>query len=487
MTADRALRLSSVAASHMRAGRVSEGIDAYTELLSIDPDQPEAWYNRAYLERCARRFGEAERSYRAALAAGISRPEEVHLNLAVILSEHLNRTAEAERELIAATALNGDFLPAWLNLGNLYEDLGRLPEARTAYRNAYRAQPSSGRAIARMAALDTIAGKADEAAATLREALGRAGLQPEDRAEIGYALGMALDSTGAYEEAFAAFAAANAERLRQLPAGWRYDPAAHEQLVQRLIETFPLAERADDFVGDPPIFICGMFRSGSTLVEQILARHSRVTAGGELEFIPAIVSGHRDDYPGSFGAATPEQLTALQAAYIKDLDAAIAERDVVTDKRPDNIVHVGLIKSIFPSSKIIVTQRNAIDNILSVFFCNLDPSVSHGMQLSDITHWHGQYEKLCEHWRAAFERDIHVVDYEQLVSDPRRTVGEILAFCDLAWEESCLSDPSVDTAVRTPSAWQVRQPLHQRSATRRYNYPLVSAEITRLRASMAGP
>lgn len=127
-----------------------------------------------------------------------------------------------------------------------------------------------------------------------------------------------------------------------------------------------------------PLFICGMFRSGSTLAEQILARHSRITAGGELEFTPAMIGADRQPYPQTLADASPAKLAKLMQNYLDELRAILPHADLVTDKRVDNFLHIGLIKAIFPDARIVHTTRDPLDNILSIYFLHFAGGVAYG-------------------------------------------------------------------------------------------------------------
>jgi tetratricopeptide (TPR) repeat protein len=462
----------------LRQGRIEESIQAYERLLKLRPHLADSWFNLGWLQRCARRFDDALHSYDRAIAEGIERAEEVHLNRAAILSEHLGQMEAAEEALEAAVALNPGFIPAWLNLGNLHEDRGDAEAARSAYERVIGVAPTNGRAIARLSALDIFAGKAAEAVPGLRDALAAPDAAPDERAEIAFALGHALDAVGAYDDAFAAFADAN-RQARSLSRWPRYDPVAHERLVDALIAAFPLAAAAPPSPQTPPLFLCGMFRSGSTLAEQILARHSAVTAGGELELLPAIIHSNLQPYPRSLASAAPEDLERLRGTYQAGLARLHPGGGLITDKRPDNFLHIGLIKALFPEAKIVHTTRSPLDNILSIYFLYFDDSVSYGFQLDNIVHYYGQYRRLMRHWKAVYPGAIHDLDYDRVVGEPRAAIEALLRFCGLPWEEDCLAREPAQGPVRTASVWQVRQPLHQRSSGRWRHYERHLADVKR--------
>ena len=452
----------------LREGRGSEAIAAFKAVLAARPDLPDPWFNLAYLQRQARDFEAALASYGEALARGVAGPEEAHVNRAAILSEFLDRTDEAEAELKAAVAANPRFVVAWLNLGNLYEDLGEVGQARAAYERALEVAPGHGRALARLTAIDAFEGAAKARVAALEDALRRPGLSHDDAAEIGFALGNALDAIGDYDAAFRHYDSANRLVRERLGARGRYDPEAHERLVDAIIASpVPAPVAGDD--GEAPIFICGMFRSGSTLAEHILGRHSRVTAGGEIDVIPALVGAELQPYPKALAEASAEKLARLRDAYHAHVRKLHPDAERITDKRPDNFLHIGLIKALFPRAKIVHTVRAPLDNILSVFFLYFDDSVRYGWRLDSIAHWFGQYRRLMAHWTSLYGDDILDLPYDELVGEPGPVLERLQDFLGLE-REDLLEDRGKQSAVRTPSAWQVRRPLHGRSSGRWRNY-----------------
>jgi tetratricopeptide (TPR) repeat protein len=462
-------RLHQIASDLLQAGRVTEAIAAHHRLLEADPALPDAWYNLAFLLQQHRRYAEALDSYAKALALGIATPEEVHLNRAVILTEHLRRAEEAEQEFLLALAKNPRYVPALVNLGNLYEQSGDRARALQAYQAALALAPGNALALSRLPNVKPLSGPDDPVFATLRQAIANPSATASDRTDLCFGLGKALDLVGAYEEAFAAYTQANRwSRLQAGPAGVRYDREATEQGVDRLIAAFPAPMAGTAPADGPaaPLFICGMFRSGSSLVEQILASHPGVTAGGELDLVPALAQ----QWQASHAPLTMDAAARLRAAYLAGVAHRFPAARLLTDKRPDNFLHIGFIKAMFPTAKIVHTRRNPIDNCLSVFFLHLSHTMPYALDLLDIAHWYGQYQRLMSHWKALFGKDILDVDYDQLVAEPRPGIERLLEFCDLSWDEACLAFHRTRSVVRTPSAWQVRQPLYTTSSGRWRHY-----------------
>ena len=449
----------------LRDGRLSDAIGAYAQALAIDPTRSDVWYNRGWAERADRRFADALASYRTAINSGLARPQDAHLNRAAILSDHLFRPYDAIAELETALQLKHRFVPAWLSLGAIYEDLGDGEKAARAYQAALAEEPSNGRAHARLAVIAVSAGDARAAAERLRVALPTAPTV-DDRADMLFALGTALDAQGLYDDAYQAVEAAN--WLARSVAATEYDEVAERTLVDRLIQTFRRpdapAARQDDPV---PVFICGLFRSGSTLAEQMLGRHSAVVAGGELEAVPAIAR-RLQPYPEAVPGLRQCERTALREQYRRER-AAIGE-GLVTDKRCDNYLHIGLIKTLFPSARIVHTVRHPLDTLLSAWFLNFGEGVSWGHDLREAARHYIQYRRLMAHWRTLWPDDIHDVSYDRMVADPQNEMGDLLAWLKLPWEDACLGDAPVSGPVRTASAWAVRGPISTRSSGRWRNY-----------------
>ncbi len=468
-------------------GQVPEALATYQRLLGRWPNLPDGWYNLALLQRRAGQFEAALASYARALEQGVARPEEVHLNRGVIFSDCLRQDEAAERELRAALALNPDYLPALQNLANLHEDLGRREKARSTYARMLELDPNAFEALARYAQLADIQGPEDPLLARLRAALANPAANAADRASLGFALARALDACAEYRQAFAAAEAANRASRASAPAA-RYDRAAHEHFIDELIRAFARprarAPQAGMSAGPRPIFICGMFRSGSTLAEQLLAGSAQVTRGGELDFLPQLVQSQLAPFPQALTAASDAALGRLAAQYLESVGRLFPGAAHVTDKRPDNFLLVGLIKTLFPNARIVHTTRDPLDTCLSIFFLHLDQRMSYALDLMDIGHYFRQYRRLMAHWKSLYGEDILDFNYDSLVREPRPAAQRLVAFCGLDWDEACLDLAHGAGAVKTASVWQVREGLYQRSSGRSRHY---ARELAPLAAELAEP
>lgn len=461
-----------------RAGRFEEAGVAYRQVLARHPHLADSWYNLAWVQRRSGHLAEALASYRRALDEGVREPEEVHLNCAAILSLMPGREEEALPQLQRALALNPNFVPALLNLGNFEEDRGRRAEARDCYRRALSIEPDNSLALARLAEVSDGTGPDDAIIARLRAALERPGTSAPARADLGFALGKRLDAAGAYDAAFSAFVAANAASRESLGPHRGYDRAGFEQTIDKIIAAFDAPARPVPQAQPAPLFICGMFRSGSTLAEQILASHSNVVAGGELDIIPDLIRrelGHLAEP----SAAIPPDPARLASLYRSALGPLASSPRIVTDKRPDNFLNIGQIKAMFPNARIVHTRRNPLDNLLSLYFLHLDPDMAYAFDLLDAAHRYRQHERLMTHWRTLYPDDIFELDYDQLVREPQATITRLLDFAGLEVEEACFSFHETARPVRTASVWQVRRPLYQSGSGRWRNYRRHLGELRR--------
>jgi tetratricopeptide (TPR) repeat protein len=479
-----------------RLGRVPEAIAAYQRALAQRPDLPECWFNLGVLLRQQRQFTEALAAYQRALDNGISGPEEAHLNRGVIYADYLRQNAAAEQELERALQLNPNYIPALLNLANLHEDLGHRAQAGALYERILTLDPGCLEALARYANLQPAASADNRLITQLQEALPSAPSAAE-RASILFALGRLLDGKQQYAAAFEAYTAANANsRASAAPGSATYDRRRQEELVDRLIRSqpaTPLGAGAPEDPGTPsrqaiassaagarssgpvPIFICGLFRSGSTLTEQLLGGHPQVVAGGELDILQRLATAVPT--PEAVAAASPDLIASLAETYRDELRRMFPGAGYVTDKRPDNFLHLGLIKRLFPQSRIVHTTRDPLDNCLSIFFLHLDHSMAYALNLLDIGHYFRQYQRLMTHWQRLYGPDLCELHYDSFVRQPAREAERLFEHLGLEWNESYLAVESSRQAVKTASVWQVREPIYTRSSGRATHYATQLREL----------
>ena len=219
-----------------------------------------------------------------------------------------------------------------------------------------------------------------------------------------------------------------------------------------------------------PVFICGMFRTGSTLLEQVLASHPVFTAGGESEFFPRLVAKEFPAYPLGLDKIAVGNLRSWQQQHKDQTSKLFGEPYRLTDKRPDNFLYIGLIKAVLPSAKFVVTERDWRDVATSIYSVRLGASQNYATSLEGIRHYIALQADLIDHWESVLGDDLMRIRYEDLVLKPQPTVSGLLNWLGETWDEQCLSFHKLRNSVKTASVWQVREPLHPRSVGRWQNY-----------------
>lgn len=397
--------------------------------------------------------------------------------MAVIYSEHLRLEGEAVKCLEQALQISPNDTAAMFNLATLYEEEGNKTKAAHYYQDILRLEPNHHSALVRLTEAQRVVDSNALIIKQLQSALSATPIETHIIVSLNFALGKVFDDCGDYEQAFKHYKKGN-ELGRSVSD--KYSRTEHEQWVQDNICFFTKQWFADiaPVSEAKPVFIGGMFRSGSTLIEQVLASHSCVTAGGERDFfIRQAGEGALQSYPSGVGNLTSSNLTVLANQYLEDLAKAFPDAGLITDKRPDNFLCLGLIKTLFPNAKIIHSKRNRLDNCLSVYFLRADTSVKYATDLLDTDHYYTQYERLMSHWESVFGDDVYRVDYDCLVADSEREVRGLLNFLELPWESECLEFHRLKNRVKTAGIWQIRQPLYTSSSGRWENYEASIAEL----------
>jgi tetratricopeptide (TPR) repeat protein len=415
--------------------------------------------------------GEAAECFRAAIAL---RPDfaEAFCYLGAALTSQ-DRVADALSCFQQAVACKPDLAAGWIGLGSAQRALGRFDEAIRAFEAALAIDPESGAAHRALASCRRAKGEEAELE-RLHRIIGNPAGDAEDRGTAGLAIAKIYDDAGRYDAAFAAASEGNALlRAAQLAAGIRYEHAAFRAETDAIMRTFTrasLAAMADwGIPSELPVFIVGYFRSGTTLVEQICASHSRVFGAGELSDISQIAAHlqHTTPAPQHW---TPQLFRGYADRHLRRLQGLMPGALRIVDKMPDNIYLLGQIATMFPQARIIFCHRDGRDAALSVFFQQFARQVAFSTDLADAgRRWH-EAERIANHWANALPLLVHHVQYETLVGDFETEARRLIAFLGLAWEPGCLEFYKVERAVRTASTWQVRQPLYLSSVGRWRNY-----------------
>ena len=376
---------------------------------------------------------------------------------------------EALRVYDKVIAANPDFDQTFVSRGHALKTIGRIDEGIESYRAAYQVRADYGDAYWSLANLKTYR-FTDEEIAQMRAQIERPETPADDRFHLCFALGKGLEDREQYEESFACYVKGN--ELRR--SGLRHDPDRLPLAMQRQMETCTqeLFEEKAGVGGDyrDPIFVVGLPRAGSTLLEQILASHSKID--GTMELPNVIATAHRlngrrlvsqeANYPAILTELTAEHFQKLADAYIKDTAIHRQGAPRFVDKMPNNFMHIGLIHLMFPNAKVIDARRHPMACCFSGFKQLFADGQEFTYGIDDIVRYYKSYVSLMTHWDEVLPGKVLRVHYEHVVDDAESQVRRILEFLDVPFEEACLSFYKTDRSVRTPSSEQVRQPIYRR-------------------------
>jgi len=467
-----ALRL--LAAIAAGAGREDDAEALLRRAVGLAPDFLLALLDLGRVFKDQDRFAEALECFDRAIALEPSQPQ-AHYQRAATLAR-ASFTPEAIASYRQSLALRPEHPGALLGLGHALKAVGDYPGAVAAYAACIRASPASGESYWSLANLKTFRFD-DTTVAEMERRSGDPDVKDSSRVNFLFALGKAYEDRGEFDRAFERYRAGNALQR----AAVSYDPVQTEVMNDRLLATFTpefLAARAGAGNPDPaPIFILGLPRSGSTLLEQILASHSQVEGTSELPYVGRVATSlnrNRAD-----GINYPEAMRELGHSHIRALgDDYLAQARMhrrtdaprFIDKMPNNFPNVGLIALMLPNAKIIDARRHPLDACLSCWRQLFARGQNFTYDLTEIGEYYLQYQRMMDHWADALPGRVLTVQYEEVVADFEPQVRRLLEFCGLPWEDGCLRFYESDRPVRTPSAEQVRQPIYDRSVGHWTNY-----------------
>lgn len=450
----RAIRMLAELAA--RVGRLKDSEALLRRALEIAPGFTAA---RSNLALVVGRLGRPAEALELLDAVFREEPEAIgNLNLKAAT---LGRLGDFEE----AIALYGEVIErapnqprVWVSYGHMLKTVGRLDEGIAAYRKAVALKPTLGEAWWSLANLKTVRFNAADISA-MQAAIGQPGIGEEDRFHLDFALGKALHDLGRFEAAFKHYAAGNALRRRYHP----YRAGDVSRLVDRSIELFTrrVLEAGGGCVERDPIFVVGMPRAGSTLIEQILASHPMVEGTSELPDMP-MVARERGDYPASAAAMNAGERAAAGEEYLKR--AAVqrrTDRPLFIDKLPNNWMFVPFIHLVLPNAKIIDARRHPLGCCMSNFRQHFARGQDFTYDLGDLGTYYADYMRLMAHVDEALPGRVHRVIYERMVDDTEAEVRALLDYCELEFDPACLAFYETERAVRTPSSEQVRQPIYR--------------------------
>lgn len=455
------------------AGRYPEAIQAYKRALKQNPNAPVNLVNLALGLQSNKQFAEAAELLEKAVELD---PDNANTRkeLGNVLLE-LNRYDEGIACYRKAIEMNPQDHTAFHNLATAFQNLGRLEDAADAYRQALAIRPDFFGSLRQFASVKKFDSN-DEEISAIEAGLKAKNINDDERVDLYFALAKAYDDSEQYDKAFRQLQSANQLYRRTLD----YHSDKNRAFVNRVIRVFDqrfFEARRDFGVGSTrPVFIVGMPRSGTTLTEQIIASHPDVYGAGELMKMHYMTSGIAKRFDTKVGY--PEAMRFLDKAQVNELAQEyldyIADMDSealrITDKMPFNYRMLGILALAFPQAKIIHLKRDPLDVCLSCYFVKFKESLSFSYNLVELGHYYRDYERTMAHWRKVLSIPIMEIQYEDLVSDQERQSRALIEFCELPWDDRCLSFHKTDRPILTASSWQVRQPMYTSSVKRWQSY-----------------
>jgi tetratricopeptide (TPR) repeat protein len=462
-----ALACNNLGVALFKLGRYAQGEEQFRRAVNAEPTYHDALRNLGNALRIGGAVVESELPLRKALKLRPTDADtQVALGQTLVMVGRLGDARECFQKALQVAPGHAGSLCGLAQITGLE---GRFDAAETLYRRALQSDPKMPSAWAGLVGLRKML-PADASWLKTAETLATSGVSPLEEADLRFSMGKFHDDVGNFPLAFR-----NYERANQLQktAAPPYDREARVRFVDEMIRAYPPEAVRGPTPGSSdsarPILVVGMMRSGTSLVEQIIASHPSAAGAGELPFWSDAARKHPEAVrnPG----LTEALRLKLSAAYLSTLNRQSREAARVVDKSTYNTDYVGLIHSVFPNARIIYVRRDPRDVCLSCYFHQLSAAQNFAMDLADLTHYYGEHERMIAHWRSVLPAGTFLeVRYADLVGDQEQWTRRILDFVGLSWDERCLDSHTVERPVLTASFWQVRQKIYKTSLERWRNY-----------------
>ena len=447
-----------------RSGKKTEAANAYQKAVALSPEDAEAHSNLGVALQELGKLDEAEASCSRAIALN---PlfTAAYYNLGITFKEK-GRLNEAENSYKRAIELKPDFAEAHYNLGNTLKELGKLGAAEASYKRAIELKPDFAEAHRLLALMKTFDEK-DQQYLKMLELYLDDDISEEHRCHINFGLAKAHEDLGNFRQAFNHYSEGNKFRKKQVS----YDAKEDKEFFRQIKITFSQIEK---FALEPdwcsenprPVFIVGMPRSGTTLVEQIASSHSKVTGTGELPYLNQFGA----DIASGSSEVNERSLMNLRDRYLEKLKAVSKKNLIATDKMPQNFRFLGLIAAAFPEAKIIHVKRDAAAVCWANYKRYFVSDIGYSFAIDDILTYYSLYENLMEFWTKKVGPRIFTLDYELLVENQEYETRRLINYLELDWEEKCLSPQKNTRSVATSSNVQIRKKVYRGSSRQWQKY-----------------
>lgn len=484
----------------MDQGRLNDAASNFLQAISLKPDYVEAFINLGVVFKDQGKLDEAVSSFNKAIAFKPSFAM-THYNLGNVLKQQ-GKLDDAIASFRRAISVEPNYYEAHYNLGVVLQAQGKLEDAVESYHKALSLQPGLAEAYNNSAMIFNELGEMDKAVTYFKKALS---LKPtyaeayknlslivrhtennddiremedifnniqdipdKDRSTLGFALGKAFEDLGDYSKAFTYILQANSLKRGLYKYSIQNDRDFFERIRKTFTSDFFSLNHGSGIRDRVPIFILGMPRSGTTLVEQILASHQLVFGAGELEILAELITVFcRDEkaikFPECVVNLDKTSFGRMGSEYIAKIKKYSNHAEFITDKMPYNFLYIGLIKTILPNAKIIHCVRDPMDNCYSIFKTGFTRDNSYAYDMTELGQYYNLYRNLMAHWEKVLPGFMYTIRYEEVVANQRRQTENLLHFCELSWDDACLSFYNTERRVSTASLAQVRQPIYNDS------------------------
>tara|TARA_B100001059_G_scaffold57766_2_gene53061 strand:- start:65 stop:2032 length:1968 start_codon:yes stop_codon:yes gene_type:complete len=464
-----ALRLLGLLAFKTKDYEIAERL--FLKVLKLDPSFSLAWDNLAKLYRIQNKLLKSIPAFENLIKLDPSNFEAL-VSLGTIYIK-LSKYHEGIKLYEKSLKIKPENPRVYLSLGHALKTIGERKKSETAYQNTIKHFPSSGEAYWSLANLKTYE-FSDKEITNMELSLKR-NMHQNELIQMHFALGKAYESNRQFDKSFKHYKDGNWQQRKQIS----YNAEDYKISIDEIIDFFEnnnnILDLKAEAGSDEPIFILGLPRSGSTLIEQILASHSLIEGTQELPNIMAIsrdikLIDQKNGYPDNLLKLNQSSFDELGKKYIDETKWARSSKPFFIDKMPNNFFHIGLIKLILPKAKIIDARRNPMDACFSCFKQYFAKGQHFTYDLDDIARYYKDYVRLMDYWNKLFPDEIFTIHYEQIIENPNDRIFDLLEFCNVKFEDNCLNFHKSKRPVKTASSEQVRQPMYKTGINYWRNY-----------------
>ena len=442
----------------------------FTRALQVDPTYTLVWANLAQVFSVTGQLDKAKKSFKNILNM---EPKNglIWAEYGTVLTK-LARYSDGKDAYLKALKFKPNSPRVYLSLGHVYKTMGEIDNSINSYKSTIKQNNLSGEAYWSLANLKTYSFTNDEI--KNMEATLDTEISDIERCQMHFALGKAYEVKKDYNNSFINYSKGNRVKKGLIKYSSRETSEKTKKVLNFFNEENISSLSNSSTLDRDPIFVLGMPRSGSTLIDQIISSHSMVDGTQELPNIIKIAaelnSDSDDNYPEALKDLKSNELSALGIDYIRETKWARESAPFFIDKMPNNFIHIGLIKTILPNAKIIDTRRDAMDTCFSCFKQFFARGQLFTYSLEDLGNYYVDYIKAMNHWHKVYGEDIYTVHYDNVINNTESTIRELIEYCELPFEDNCLEFYKSSRPVKTPSAEQVRQPIYKSGLNYWKNY-----------------